>query len=148
MRTCEQFSQTLAGVCNCSPCSNVIRSGLQALALVLGNPATQGSQQRSAFTTTMASNNLTATAMVLSENQIFNDSIGDQIYALTTPTSHGSSKKHLGAIIGSTVGSASALLILLAVFAAYGRGWLRSRKLNRRAAASTKVPFLPHCTAS
>lgn len=112
---------------------------MQALGLVLGNPATPGSQQRSAFSGRMLSNNLNVTAMVLSESQLYHDSIGDQIYALTTTNSKGSSKKHVGAIIGSTVGTACALLVLLAVFAAYGRGWLRSRKLKKRAAESNKV---------
>lgn len=112
---------------------------MQALGLVLGNPATPGSQQRSAFSARMISNNLNITAMVLSESQLYHDSIGDQIYALTTSSSKGSSKKHVGAIVGSTVGTACALLVLLAVFAAYGRGWLRSRKLKKRAAESNKV---------
>ena len=120
---------------------------VQALGLVLGSPTTTGSQERSAFSTTMASNNLNLTAMVLSETQLHNDSIGDQVYALTTSSSRSSSKKHVGAIIGSTVGSACAVLILLVVFAAYGRGWLRSRKLKKQAAASSKVLHMKHRAA-
>lgn len=114
---------------------------LQALQLVLGNVATAGSQLASSFSAMLRSNGLNATASVLSEIQVADDSIGDQIDALTRKHSSSDSRKHLGAIIGSTVGSGCALLILLAVFAAYGRGWLKSRRLRHQTATVPKVCF-------
>ncbi len=112
---------------------------LQALGLVLGNTGTSGSQAASAFSVAMNNHSISATASVISQTSYSGDSIQDQIYALTHVKN--SSSKHLGAIVGSSVGSAVALLVLLATAAVFGRGWLKKRSLQKQAAAWRKVLF-------
>ena len=109
---------------------------LQALQLVLGQASTPGSQRRSAFTAALATHSINATAEVLSDTPYEDDSIQDQIDFLTaTPKPN----QHLGAIIGSSVGSGVALLLLAAAFVVFGRGWLKKRQLQKRTAAWRKV---------
>ena len=111
-------------------------SGVQALQLALGQATTSGSQQRSAFTTALASHNINATATVLSDSSQEDDSIQDQIYLLTTtPEANG----HLGAIIGSSVGAGVALLLLATAFVVFGRSCLHNRRLKKQTAACNKV---------
>lgn len=103
---------------------------------MLGQAITPGSQLRSAFTTALASHNINATATVLSDTLEEDDSIQDQIYLLTnTPGAN----EHLGAIIGSSVGSGVALLLLATAFVVFGRGWLKNRRLKKQTAACHKV---------
>lgn len=115
---------------------NMVTLHLQALGLVLGNPETVGSQAASAFSLTMSNHSINATATVLSQTQLSGDSIQDQIYALAHVTSK---SRHLGAIIGSSVASAVAVLLLLVTAVLFGRGWLKKRHLQRQAAAWRKV---------
>ena len=115
---------------------------MQALELVLGRADTSGSQARSAFTAALANHSMSATATVLSETPIDGDSLQDQIYALTTKFSK--HRKHLGAIIGSSVGSGVALLILAGTFIVFGRGWLSKRRLQKQTAAWHKVTHRMH----
>ena len=103
---------------------------------MLGQAVTPGSQLQSAFTTALASHNINATATVLSDTPEEDDSIQDQIYLLTT-TPRGTD--HLGAIIGSSVGSGVALLLLATAFVVFGRGWLKNRRLKKQTAACRKV---------
>ena len=110
---------------------------MQALELVLGRADTPGSQAKSAFTAALANHSMNATATVLSETSFEGDSLQDQIYALTTQSTK--PKKHLGAIIGSSVGSGVALLVLAATFIVFGRGWLSKRRLQKQTAAWRKV---------
>ena len=110
---------------------------VQALELVLGRADTQGSQQRSAFTAALANQSIAATATVLSETAFDNDSLQDQIYDLTTTPKK--RNRHLGAIIGSSVGSGVAVLLLAAAFVTFGRGWLNTRRLKKQTAAWHKV---------
>ncbi|DBA72727.1 TPA: hypothetical protein ACH3X2_010123 [Trebouxia sp. C0005] len=107
-----------------------------ALSLVLGNPSAAGSQAASAFSLTMSNHSINMTATVVSQSSLAGDSIGDQIYALTHSST--STKKHLGAILGSSIGSAVALLLLLATAVAFGRDWLKQRRLQKQAAALHK----------
>lgn len=111
-------------------------SVLQALQLVLGRAITPGSQLQSAFTNALASHNITATAKVLSDISEEGDSIQDQIYSLTAAPA---ANKHLGAIIGSSVGSGAALFLLATAFVVFGRGWLKNRRLKKQTAACRKV---------
>ena len=85
----------------------------------------------------MSNHSINMTAAVVSQSSLAGDSIGDQIYALTHSSS--STTKHLGAILGSSIGSAVALLLLLATAVAFGRGWLKQRRLQKQAAAWHKV---------
>ncbi|KAA6422516.1 MAG: cytochrome P450 [Trebouxia sp. A1-2] len=107
-----------------------------ALSLVLGNPSAAGSPAASAFSLTMSNHSINMTATVVSQSSLAGDSIGDQIYALTHSST--STKKHLGAILGSSIGSAVALLLLLATAVAFGRDWLKQRRLQKQAAALHK----------
>ena len=109
----------------------------QALELVLGRADTLGSQQRSAFTAALANHSIAATAAVQSETAFDNDSLQDQIYDLTTTPKKRT--RHLGAIIGSSVGSGVVVLLLAAAFVTFGRGWLNTRRLNKQTAAWHKV---------
>lgn len=121
---------------------------VQALELVLGQADTPASQARSAFTLALAIYSMTATATVLSETPVDGDSLQDQIDALTAEPSK--RNRHLGAIIGSSVGSGVALLLLTAAFVIFGRGWLNKRRLQKQTAAWRKVTCRPstalHCT--
>ncbi|DBB04569.1 hypothetical protein WJX77_008736 [Trebouxia sp. C0004] len=108
-----------------------------ALSLVLGNPSAAGSQAASAFSLTMSNHSINVIAAVISQSPLAGDSIGDQMYALTHSSS--STTKHLGAILGSSIGSAVALLLLLATAVVFGRGWLKQRHLQKQAAARHKV---------
>ena len=103
---------------------------------MLGQANTPGSQLQSAFTTALASHNINATATVLSDTPEEGDSIQDQIYSLTTTPE---ADEHLGAIIGSSVGSGVALLLLATAFAVFGRGWLKNRRLKKQTAAYQEV---------
>ena len=109
---------------------------LQALQLVLGQVTTPGSQQRSAFTAALARFNVNATAAVLSDSRQEDDSIQDQLYLLTSSPG---GNDHLGAIIGSSVGSGVALLVLATAFVVFGRSWLKNRRLRKQTAACRKV---------
>lgn len=111
---------------------------------MLGNPSAAGSPAASAFSLTMSNHSINMTATVVSQSSLAGDSIGDQIYALTHSST--STKKHLGAILGSSIGSAVALLLLLATAVAFGRDWLKQRRLQKQAAALHKVN-LPCCCA-
>ncbi len=104
---------------------------------MLGNPSAAGSQAASPFSLIMSNHSINMTATVVSQSSLAGDSIGDQIYALTHSTS--STTKHLGAILGSSIGSAVALLLLLATAVAFGRGWLKQRHLQKQTAAWHKV---------
>ena len=112
----------------CSACA----ANLQALGLVLGNPSITGSQAASAFSATMSNHSINATAVVVSQASVSGDSMQDQIYALTHTVS--SSRKHLGAILGSAIGSAVVLLLLLVAATLFGRGWLKKRRLQKESA--------------
>lgn len=114
---------------------------MQALQLVLGQAGTLGSQERSAFTAALATRNISATATVLSDSPLAGDSLQDQIYALTAAPKKPS--KHLGAIIGSSVGAGGALLLLTAAFMVFARGWLKKRHLQKQTAVCLKVG---HCS--
>ncbi|KAL3148304.1 hypothetical protein ABBQ38_013768 [Trebouxia sp. C0009 RCD-2024] len=107
-----------------------------ALQLVLGQAGTLGSQERSAFTAALATRNISATATVLSDSPLAGDSLQDQIYALTAAPKKPS--KHLGAIIGSSVGAGGALLLLTAAFMVFARGWLKKRHLQKQTAVCLK----------
>lgn len=73
---------------------------------------------------------------MLSDTPEEDDSIQDQIYSLTiTPGAN----EHLGAIIGSSVGSGVALLLLATAFVVFGRGWLKNRRLQKQTAVRDKV---------
>lgn len=113
-----------------------VASSLQALQLVLGQVTTPGSQQRSAFTAALAKFNINATAAVLSDTPQEDDSIQDQLYLLTSSPG---GNDHLGAIIGSSVGSGVALLLLATAFVVFGRSWLKNRRLRKQTAAWRKV---------
>ena len=113
-----------------------VASSLQALQLVLGQVTTPGSQQRSAFTAALAKFNINATSAVLYETPQEDDSIQDQLYLLTSSSG---GNDHLGAIIGSSVGSGVALLLLATAFVVFGRSWLKNRRLRKQTAAWRKV---------
>ena len=117
---------------------------MQALLLALGHPETAGSQAASPFSAAMRNHGMNVTASVSSETSVSGDSIQDQIYSLTT--THKSSHKHLGAIVGSSVGSAAALIILLITTFVFGHGWLKKRRLQKQAAAWHKVFTQLCCT--
>lgn len=110
---------------------------------MLGQAGTLGSQERSAFTAAMATRNMSATATVLSDNPLAGDSLQDQIYALTTAPKKLS--KHLGAIIGSSVGAGVALLLLATACMVFARGWLKKRHLQKQTAVCLKVG---HCSVT